>query len=119
MLGAKGHECETLSPHPLAHSEELHPPFVPPFDTPAQRLVLAVRQHGINGNDLQGLSPSQFDEIGILGKVGPPEIEPSSLSSADQLTHPPLLQIQLRDSKSIRGIRKAFQARVGAFIRRE
>src|SRR5213596_34589 len=90
-----------FSPHP----EQLEPPLVALHDPLAIRRVLWLRERRVSRDDLARRAPGGLEQRQVGCEVRVAQRYPAGLSSARQLTHAPLLQIELGDLKPVGGLR--------------
>src|SRR5207247_3895378 len=94
------------SAFPSPHPEELEPPLVALHDPLAIRRVLWLRERRVPRDDLARHAPGGLEQRQVSREVRVAQRYPAGLSSARQLTHASLLQIDLGDLQPVGGLRE-------------
>src|SRR5207244_8906966 len=94
-----------FSPHP----EQLEPPLVALHDPLAIRRVLRQCERRVPRDDLARRAPGSLEQRQVGCEVRVAQRYPAGLSSARQLTHPPLLQSALGALDPVADLRERLQ----------
>ena len=87
---------------PSAGPEQLDCPGIATHRPLPQPLVVWTLQGRVGGDEPARDFPGLLQQVGIRRQLGMSQLESARLSSPDQVAHPALLQIQLRDPEPVR-----------------
>src|SRR5262245_20535164 len=85
----------------LPGSKQLYRPRIPRHRSFFQPLMIGSLQSGIGGDERAGEVPCLREQIRVVREAGVTDFEPARLPRADQVAHPPLLQIQLGNPEPV------------------